>query len=477
MFVLASLSFIIWSTLRSNQDKVKETADSFFQEIITTRAWNSMHGGVYVLANEKTPPNPYLKVPNRDLYTTDSLLLTLINPAYMTRQISELAERNNGILYHITSLNPIRELNAADPWEQKALNSFEEGNAFQFEKTSLNELQYYRFMAPLMVEESCMQCHAEQGYQVGQVRGGISVSIEAFPYIKKLRGELATITTFHLIFLLIGIFGIHYSQKTLARQFRLTRLKSQQLALHKNRLAQTNSQLLELNNQKEKFLSIIAHDLKNPVGAIMGLSEILVEEIDSSDTTHQKVMLEKLHQSAVNTYNLMENLLTWSRSQQGKMEYHPELLNLNQEIQETLEVICNTAYAKNISCAMNPKGENLHQVWADRNMIRVIIRNLVTNAIKFTPENGKIEIIITEPAENQISFTVKDTGIGIQEDRIKNLFKIDKSSSTPGTNDEKGTGLGLILVKEFVDTNKGTIELESQINKGTAISVTLPRHE
>lgn len=473
-FVLIFLAIIIHLTIKSNNEIIKETAASFFKEIVTTRAWNAMHGGVYVFADEDNPPNPYLKVPYRDIFTTDSMMLTLINPAYMTRQISELAEKNNNIHYHITSNNPTRELNAADQWETDALNSFENGETFAFERSLYKEKDHYRYMAPLMVDPSCMLCHAEQGYQVGDVRGGISVSIDSSPYDKKIKIELASITIIHIVFLIIGLLGISYAQKIIVKQFKLTRLKSQQLALHKNRLAQSNAMLVELNSQKEKFLSIIAHDLKNPVGAIMGLSEILSEEIETIDKKSRQIMINNLHSSAVNTFNLMENLLTWSRSKQGKIEYNPSKLILQKEVQTATDFINQSIPTKGIKIITSLENFKKTEIWVDKDMLSTILRNLLTNAIKFTEENGTINISANLTDTDHIAITIKDTGIGMSEEKVKDLFKIDKSSSTPGTNNEKGTGLGLILVKEFVELNKGKLSVLSHINKGTSITFTVP---
>lgn len=473
-FALVSFGIIVRLAVKANNEKIRLSAHSFFTEIVTTRAWNAMHGGVYVFADEDNPPNPYLKVPNRDIFTTDSAMLTLINPAYMTRQISELAEKNNNILYHITSNKPIRPLNAPDQWEAEALTSFEEGETQTFEKTEYRDKEYYRYMAPLIVDQTCMKCHAEQGYQIGDVRGGISVSIEAAPYLKQLRIELAAISVVNLFFLTIGLIGISYSQKVITKQFRLIRLKSQQLAQHKNQLTKSNTKLAELNSQKEKFLSIIAHDLRNPVGAIMNLSEILVEEIEEADTESKLAMLTKLHQSAVNTYNLMENLLTWSHSNQGKLDYNPENLVLSDEVKNVREVILQSAETKGVKCPTNLKNLEKIEIWADKKMLSVILRNLLSNAIKFTPEKGSITVTAKVSGKDHYAITVQDTGVGMPTEKIKNLFKIDKSISTPGTNGERGTGLGLILVKEFVEINKGTIEVQSQPGKGTSVTFTVP---
>ena len=156
------------------------TARAFFQEIILSRKWNSTHGGVYVPVTPENLPNPYLKDPNRDVTTIDGLRLTKINPAYMTRQVSELAQTDNrNVQFHITSLKPIRPENTPTDWEEKWLVSFENGMKEQGVIVKQNDFLLFRYMAPLVVTPECMKCHARQGYKVGDIRGGISVSIRS----------------------------------------------------------------------------------------------------------------------------------------------------------------------------------------------------------------------------------------------------------------------------------------------------------
>lgn len=154
-------------------------AEMFFQHIVLMRQWNARHGGVYVPVTNENPPNPYLMVPDRDITLSDGRQLTLLNPAYMTRQLSEIERDKTGILFHITSLEPIRPANKADDWERQALTAFKEGQAFYKELSRIGDKIYYRYMAPLVLEEECMKCHAGYDHKVGDKYGGISVSILA----------------------------------------------------------------------------------------------------------------------------------------------------------------------------------------------------------------------------------------------------------------------------------------------------------
>ncbi|MBU0482727.1 MAG: DUF3365 domain-containing protein [Proteobacteria bacterium] len=201
--VLCSLLWNNHSIDRNTLILARSTGSSFFKEIETTRLWNARHGGVYVPVTEKTQPNPYLKDPDRDVTTLSGLELTKINPAFMTRQIAEIAETENNIRYHITSLNPLRPDNRADAWETATLKRFEAGEREFLE--FIESSSQYRYMAPLAVKEACLKCHAEQGYRLGEIRGGISVTIPAGPFLAAEKSSKNHLLLFHALVLVLGL--------------------------------------------------------------------------------------------------------------------------------------------------------------------------------------------------------------------------------------------------------------------------------
>lgn len=186
IFWLSVVAIALWWNLldekRENERVAFETARAFFHQIVITRMWNSNHGGVYVPVTETTKPNPYLEDPLRDLTAENGMQLTKINPAYMTRQIAEIAAQSEGVQFHIMSRNPIRPGNVPTEDERKWLKSFEEGVREKGEFQTKGDTTYFHYVAPLFVEDSCLQCHAKQGYKKGDVRGGISIII---PYLSK----------------------------------------------------------------------------------------------------------------------------------------------------------------------------------------------------------------------------------------------------------------------------------------------------
>jgi len=239
----------------------------------------------------------------------------------------------------------------------------------------------------------------------------------------------------------------------------ITEIKRIQLKLEQN-----EKTLKELNHTKDKFFSIIAHDLKNPFNTLIGFSELLIR-------THHKLSEEKklkyydsLYTASKSGYELLVNLLTWSRSQTGKIQFSPELLSVSDLLHETETLFREGAAQKQISVLVETDPN--HVLWADKEMIRTVLRNLVSNAIKFTPKNGNI-ILWSFLFDNTLEIAVYDDGVGIPEKNISQLFSIENSQTTNGTNGEKGTGLGLVLCKEFVEQNKGTITVESIPGKGS----------
>lgn len=238
-------------------------------------------------------------------------------------------------------------------------------------------------------------------------------------------------------------------------------------------LEKYTNKLKEANATKDKFFGIIAHDLKNPFNAIIGFSDILVNFMDGFEKEKIKTFVESIYTTSKSTYKLLENLLEWSRTQTGKIQFNPEPLVIENIVISTIEQLQGIAESKNISLKYQIKESII--VKADENMLNTILRNLITNSIKYTNESGKITVIV-EQNEKEVLFSVKDTGIGMNEDTISKLFKIEEKISRPGTNNEKGTGLGLLLCKEFVEKHDGTIQVESQVDVGTTFIFNIPKN-
>ncbi len=238
-------------------------------------------------------------------------------------------------------------------------------------------------------------------------------------------------------------------------------------------LNQTNKVLSDVIATKDKFFSIIAHDLKNPFNAILGFTNVLLKKHKQYDDEKRQRIIITLITSVNSAYKLLENLLTWSRSQSGQIKFLPEETNLKILLSETILTLQAQANEKSINIIDNVQEDET--IFADRNMITTVLRNLISNAIKFTNKNGNIVIFSERQVDNGfLEISVTDTGIGISKDKINDLFRIEKSTSTQGTENETGTGLGLILCKEFVEKHGGKIWVESELGKGSDFKFTLP---
>jgi signal transduction histidine kinase len=232
-----------------------------------------------------------------------------------------------------------------------------------------------------------------------------------------------------------------------------------------------NQELNELNHTKDKLFSIIGHDLGNQFNIILGFLELLVSDFKNLDAGKVEYHLNNINRSSRHAYELLENLLTWSRMQTKSIQFNPEVFNVNFKINESVDLFEGAYAKKNIEIKVFAKEELF--IYADVNMFSTIFRNLISNAIKFTPENGTVSIYIRKK-ENFCEITVKDSGVGISAENIRKIFRIDSNHSTSGTNGEKGTGLGLILCKEFIEKHNGKISVESVVGKGSQFIFTMP---
>lgn len=234
-----------------------------------------------------------------------------------------------------------------------------------------------------------------------------------------------------------------------------------------------NKELEESNQTKDKFFSIISHDLKSPFNTVLGFSDILLENHKNYDDEKREEIIRYVNTSANSAFKLLENLLTWSQSQSNVIKYMPEKLNLKLLLCETMVNLQELANQKNIQISDTiPENES---IIADENMITTVLRNLISNAIKFTNNGGNIVVSSNKQASsNLLEISIEDTGVGIPKDKICDLFRIDTNISTPGTEEETGTGLGLILCKEFVEKNNGEIWVESAVDKGSKFIFALP---
>ena len=286
----------------------------------------------------------------------------------------------------------------------------------------------------------------------------------------RLKNTIFFLTAVSLMIILV--FVVYYQKNRLKRETtRLLEEKNKQLEKANLKLKNSEKHLKELNSTKDKFFSIIGHDLRNPLNALLGFSELISG--NSRDYTSEEIQRYSkiINEAAKNIHLLIENLLEWSRSQSGNIDYQPEKTDLHPMVSEIFKVFEIHADKKEVTL-VSEIPEDI-SVTADRNLLSTILRNLINNAVKFTPNGGQVRIFC-EQNDSEITISVEDTGIGMSEKQMDNLFRLSNNITMPGTSEEKGTGLGLILCKEFVDMHKGRIWAASKPREGSTFSFTLP---
>lgn len=293
--------------------------------------------GVYAKQSDTTPPNPHLVVYERDIFTPLGVPLTLVNPAYMTRQVHELGEKTDGVQGHITSLKPIRPENGPDPWEKKALESFERGIKEVRSIEVLNGQPYLRYMKPLVTEPGCLPCHRKQGYKVGQIRGGISQSVPVSLLEATVKGNLWPLWGGHLALCLVGLLFIWIAySKLLGKTIALNASRTELIGIYRN-LKDSQEKLL----QSEKMASVgqlaagIAHEINNPLAGIIQTADVLERRLTSDMPTNELAakeagtsmanirafletrevpkMLSRMRESGARATGIVSNLLAFAR--------------------------------------------------------------------------------------------------------------------------------------------------------------------
>jgi len=456
-FMAASLYWNYNLVVRNNDDVVLNKSKAFFDQIIITRSWNAMHGGVYVPVTEDAKPNEYLVDSTRDVMTAHGVLLTKINPAYMTRQIAELNYHKNTVEFHITSLKPIRKLNAPDAWEVDALTNFEKGTYEILNLVETDTGKWYRYMAPLNTEKSCLKCHAAQGYKLNDVRGGISVSFPAEPYLSGVAKQLTLLIAVHLMILLIGYIAIYYIYQYSNRYYLL--------------LKENNAMLIRSNETKDTFFSIIAHDIRSPLASVVGFVDLLqFRYSDLSDDLKVKY-IGYIKDATKSLSELVDNLLVWARAQRNQILLNRTSIQVFALVSESIKPYLLGAQTKNIKIDLQI--DNTIFVQADIFMLKTIIANLFSNAVKYTPMDGLVSINVMR-TNDVVCFVFKDSGVGLSNAKIEEILYAKLPSSTEGTNKEKGTGLGILLCRLFVKEHGGHLSIKSIENNGAEFSFTIP---
>ncbi|MBK7050068.1 MAG: DUF3365 domain-containing protein [Rhodoferax sp.] len=459
-----------------------EGARNMFRMVVLARNWNASHGGVYVPVTAKTPPNTHLEIPRRDVMTTDGVALTLVNPAYMTRLIAEMAQSDSGAVFRLTSRKPIRPQNAPDEWESRALQAFESGakEVLNVETTEHGDL--LRYMAPLQVEQACMQCHEHQGYKVGDIRGGISVSQRYEPIQTHTRASTRQAAqNYGVVFCLVAALGWLLLELLRKRWF--------DLAGKIRELEDTRGELV----QSEKMASLgrmvvgFAHEINTPIGVAVGAvsqhEEILahigqmlsMEEVSEESL---RAELESLRQGGALALSNLRRAASLVQSfkrtsiDQASEQVRPFLMQeLISDVLFTLQNVLKRLPIKiTVDC---PPDVKLHGV---PGLLEQLLTNLIMNAVQHAFDGGQragnIGITVTRE-DDTVLISFADDGVGISPAHIGHIFEPFFTTRRG----DGGSGLGLYICYNIVTVKlAGTIQCESSLGVGCSFDIRFPAH-
>lgn len=516
LIISISVSFVVYrledakyTQIELAKQKVVNNAVTHYFDLVNMRQWNAMTHGVYIKPqDENIKPNPYLK--NNMLRSSENELLIRVNPAWMTRQISEIANKNGDHFFKITSLKPLNPNNAADEFETEALQFFEKNKQQKHYYQFNDDFSQLDFMGSLVTTEACLDCHAEQGYKVGDIRGGIRISSpnedlkQEVIWLKNKAQEnnaMVILSAFVIMLLLLRVNNIVF-----AHQKKIEKL-NKQLALEKQLEQNLNEELKQAQVnliQAEKMASVgqlaagVAHEINNPLGyiysnlnALHKYAEDLWTYIDATDQANneladdnpnkaklQKIkdeldigfiredigdLLEESLEGVGKAKAVIENLREFT----GIDKQRNQLINIEEGLEATL-VILEDKYNGMISIIKEFSG--VKPINANGAQLNQVFMGVLLNAIQSIEGQGTIYIRTAMESNQWVRIEIEDTGKGIPKEIQGKVFDPFFTNKPVG----EGTGLGLSIAYQFIDAHKGRINLDSVVDKGTKVTIVLP---
>jgi len=516
LVIVIATSFVIYRLeiaknlqIELAKQKVVQNAVAHYFNLVVTRHWNARDNGVYVKQdNRNIKPNPYLK--DNTLISKDNEVLIKINPAWMTRQISEIANELGDHYFKITSLNPLNPENAADEFEAEALHFFEKNKAEKYFYQFSPDYSNLDFMGVLKTKQQCLACHEHQGYKVGDIRGGIRISSPNDSFKKEI--ELLKLNalennvmiifsaTLILLFLLRATKIIYTHQQDIEQlNQQLEKEKQLEHALNEE-LKQTQAYLI----QAEKMSAIgqlaagIAHEINNPLGYIysnlntlhqysheMGQfiddAEKCMGRLDDSNADNIKCqklkkeldidfiredlddLIDESKEGVVKARTIIQNLLKFT----GVDKLENQTVNIEEELNAITNILQNQ-FGERIT--MTKAFSNVKPFKCNPSQLNQLLMNLILNAIQSIKDTGEIQIKTAYKDKKQLQIIIQDTGVGIPEEIKSKIFDPFFTTKPVG----EGTGLGLSVAYKFIKNHNGTIEVDSEPGQGTKFTILLP---
>lgn len=483
--IMASLLWNISQEKKSMRVLAKKDAIANFNKDQAFRFWASKHGGVYVKKNERTLPNPNLAhIPERDINTSSGTELTLMNPAYMVRQLMHEFPIDYGIKGRIVSDKPLYKPNAPDEWEAKAIEEFKKGEKEKFEFTTYDHEPYLRLMRPMITAESCLKCHAFQGYKKGDVRGGVGVMVKMDPYIKDFNQNSLRLIFSHAVIYLVGFIMIVFGAFNINRY--LIRLKEVHDNVEQSRkelelkvkertceLEVANEKLQELDKLKSMFVASMSHELRTPLNSIIGFTGVLLQEMSGELNEKQKDQLTRVKKAGQHLLSLISDVIDISKIEAGRVEANIEEFLISEIVNDAKDEIEVLSKPKGLSIVIDMPEEL--KIKSDKRRLYQCVLNYLSNAVKFTEKSGII-VLKVQSVDDTIKISVTDRGVGIAKEQQGRLFEAFERLETHLRVKSGGTGLGLYLTRKIIqDLLKGSVWVKSEEGKGSTFGLTIPK--
>jgi signal transduction histidine kinase len=493
LLVLVSL---IWN-VRENQQQTQSlaitAAEAHFHKDQAFRIWATRHGGVYVPTDERTLPNPYLShIPRRDIEAA-GISLTLMNPAYMLRQVMEEGRTLSEIRRHITSLKPLRPENTPDTWEREALIGFEQDLKEKIEFTEIEGEEYVRLMRPMITSKGCLKCHGHQDYTEGDIRGGVSVSIPMSTYLALERKVVNSLVWWHGIIWVLGlgalglvvkrsrrlIVGRHQAEKALREYHTYLEEEIEQRTMD---LRETNDRLrgeiAERKQMEQELIHLerlravgelsagVSHNLNNILTNVLGPAQLLQRKIDDPKLLCE---VDDIIISAKRARDLVRELHLSVRTA-GEESLSSVAVDevVQQAVQTSRPRWKDEPEGQGIAIEMVTQWGGVPSIKGTEAGLHNILTNLIFNAVDAMPEGGRIDIC-TQMVEDMVQIRFSDTGTGMDEETRRRVFEPFFTTKM-----DIGTGLGLSTVHNTVEGWGGTIEVDSTPGEGTTFILRFP---